>query len=155
MKRTVQIEERGRHILIHGLLLVMAGLLWGFVVPHTPYPRLALGAHIQLVTNGLLIVVMATVVLKLSHTVGIKSARVMLIAAWLIWPMALSEVANAWWGTSQMLPLAAREAGAAGGRSWQELVVTVTHAAAGLSLVLAWGLLVRGFLKRPGSESES
>jgi hypothetical protein len=28
--------ELGRHILIHGLLLVMAGLLWGFVVPLTP-----------------------------------------------------------------------------------------------------------------------
>jgi hypothetical protein len=26
------------------------------VVPHTPYPRLALGPHIQFVTNGLLLI---------------------------------------------------------------------------------------------------
>lgn len=35
-------QIRSRQILIHGLMLVMAGLLWGFVVPHTPYLRLAL-----------------------------------------------------------------------------------------------------------------
>ena len=33
--------------------------------------------------------------------------------------------------------------------AWQELVVKLTHIAAGLSLVVAWGLLVTGFLKKP------
>ena len=55
----LSIQDRTRHILIHGLMLFMVGLLWGFVVPHTPYPRLALGAHIQLITNGILIIAMA------------------------------------------------------------------------------------------------
>jgi len=146
----MDIELRGRRILLHGLLLVMAGLLWGFVVPHTPYPRLALGAHIQFVTNGLLIIVLATLLLKVSHNVGPTSARIMLIAAWLTWPMALSEAANAWWGTTQMLPLAASQAGASGGVPWQELVVKLTHIAAGLGLVFAWGLLVLGFVKKSG-----
>ena len=149
---TMHTQERGRHLLIHGLLLVMAGLLGGFVVPHTPYPRLALGAHIQFVTNGLLIIVMAALLLKLPHNVGPKSAGVMLLAAWLTWPMALSEAANAWWGTTGMLPIAAGQAGAAGGGAWQELVVKLTHMAAGLGLVCAWGLLVAGFLKKPASE---
>ena len=148
---SISIQERGRHILIHGMLLVMAGLLWGFVVPLTPYPRLALGAHIQLITNGLLIIVLACMLLTLSHNVGPKSAGVMLLAAWLIWLMALSEAVNAWWGTSQMLPIAAGQAGAKGGGAWQELVVRLTHLAAGIGLVLAWGLLVAGFLKRPAS----
>ena len=152
MNITMHIQERGRHILIHGLLLVMAGLLWGFVVPHTPYPRLALGAHIQFVTNGLLIIVMAAMLLKLSHNVGPKSAGVILLAAWLTWPMVLSEAANAWWGTTQMLPIAASQAGAAGGGTWQELVVKITHIAAGLGVVFAWGLLVAGFLKKPATE---
>jgi hydroxylaminobenzene mutase len=132
----MDIQERGRCILLHGLLLVLAGLLWGFVVPHTPYPRLALGAHIQFVTNGLLIIVIATLLLKVPHNVGSTSARIMLLAAWLTWPMALSEAANAWWGTTQMLPLAASQAGASGGAPWQELVVKLTHIAAGLGLVL-------------------
>jgi len=110
-----RVQNLGRQILIHGLLLVMVGLLWGFAVPLTPYPRLALGAHIQFVTNGLLILVMAILLLKFSHHVGPKSVVVMLLAAWLTWPMALSEAANAWWGTNQMLPIAAGQAAAPGG----------------------------------------
>lgn len=147
----MRIQNRSRHILMHGLMLVMVGLLWGFVVPHTPYPRLALGAHIQFVTNGILIIIMAAMLLKLPHNVGPKSAAAMLFVAWLIWPMALSEAANAWWGTTQMLPIAAGQAGAAGGAAWQELVVKLTHIAAGLGLVVAWGLLVAGFLKKPAA----
>ena len=86
----MSIHNRSRQILIHGLTLVMVGLVWGFLVPHTPHPRLALGAHIQFVTNGLLIIVMAMLLLKLPHNVGPKSAAVMLLAAWLTSPMALS-----------------------------------------------------------------
>lgn len=142
-------QNRSRQILIHGLLLVMVGLLWGFVVPLAPYPRLALGAHIQFVTKGLLIIVMAVLLLLLPHNVGPRSTSVMLCATWLIWPMALSEAANAWWGTTQMLPIAAGQANATGGAAWQELVVKLTHLAAGLSLVVAWGLLIAGFLKKP------
>jgi hydroxylaminobenzene mutase len=140
--------DRARHILITGLMLVMAGLIWGFVVPHTPHPRLALGAHIQFVTNGLLLIVMAALLLKFPHNIGSRSGGVMLLAAWLTWPMVLSEAANAWWGTTQILPIAAGQAGVTGGAPWQELVVKLTHIAAGLGLVVAWGLLVAGFLKK-------
>jgi hydroxylaminobenzene mutase len=142
-------QDRSRQILVHGLMLVMVGLLWGFFVPQTPFPRLALGAHIQLVTNGMLIIIMAVLLLALPHQVGPKSAAVMVLAAWLTWAMGLSEVANAWWGTTQMLPITAGQAGATGGRAWQELVVKLAHIAAGLGLVAAWALLSIGFLKRP------
>jgi len=144
-------QTRGNQILLQGLMLVMAGLIWGIVVPHTPHPRLALGAHIQFVSGGVLLIAMAIVLLKVPNNVGPKSAAVMLLAAWLTWPMALSEAANAWWGTTQMLPIAAGQAGAMGGAAWQELVVTLTHAVAGLALVVAWGLLVAGFLKKPAT----
>jgi (hydroxyamino)benzene mutase len=151
----MSIQDRSRGILIHGLMLVMVGLVWGFFVPHTPYPRLALGAHIQLVTNGLLIIIMAVLLMALPHRVGPKSAGVMALAAWLTWAMGLSEVGNAWWGTTQMLPIAAGQAGAPGGLGWQELVVKLTHIAAGLGLVAAWALLIIGFLKRPDAAGVS
>jgi (hydroxyamino)benzene mutase len=61
--------------------------------------------------------------------------------------MALSEVANAWWGTTQMLPISASQAGAVGGAEWQELLVKLTHIAAGLGLIAAWSLLIIGFVK--------
>ena len=149
----MSVHGGSRQILIHGMVLVLVGLVWGLAVPGTPHPRLALGAHIQLVTNGMLLVVLATAMLTLPHSVvGLKSVRVMVVAAWSTWAMAMSEVANAGWGTAQMLPIAASQAGATGGEPWQELVVALTHIAAGLGLIVAWALLVVGFLKHaPGT----
>ena len=118
-------------------------------MPLAPLPRLALVAHIQFIVNGLLLIVMAVLLLTLPHRVGPKSLGVMLLAAWLTWLMALSEAANAWWGTNQILPIAAQQAGAAGGAAWQELVMKLTHIASGLGLAAAWGLLLAGFLRKP------
>ena len=143
------VRDGGRRILLHGLLLILVGLVWGLFVQLTPYPRLALTAHIQFLTNGLLLVVLAVLLLGLHPAVGSRSVRIMLLAAWLTWPMALSEVANAWWGTNQMLPLAAAAAGATGGAPWQELTLQLTHVAAALGLIAAWALLVLGFVRRP------
>jgi hydroxylaminobenzene mutase len=145
----MSVQSSSRQILIHGLVLVLVGLVWGLFVPNTPYPRLALSAHIQFVTNGLLFIVLAVLLLALPHGVGRISAGVMLLSVWLTWTMGLSEVANAWWGTTQMLPIAAAQAGATGAAPWQELVVKLTHIAAGLGLIVAWSLLVVGFIKRP------
>lgn len=143
----MNVQKGGRQILIHGIALVLVGLVWGLVIPKTPYPRLALGAHIQFETNGLLFIVLAVLLLKLPHSVGSKSVWVMVLSVWLTWFMALSEAANAWWGTTQMLPIAASQAGATGGERWQELVVTLTHISAGIALIVAWALLLVGFVK--------
>lgn len=149
----MSVTGRSRQVLIHGLSLVMVGLVWGIFVPSTPYPRLALVAHIQFTSNGLLYVVLATLLLTLRHDVGPRSSAVMVGAAWLTWPMLLSQVANAWWGTQEMLPIAAQQAGAHGAAPWQELVLTVTHALGGLAIVIAWGLLIAGFLRRPSAHA--
>lgn len=141
------VRRGSRQILIHGMVLVLVGLLWGFAVPGTPHPRLALGAHIQFVTNGMLFIVMALALLTLPHRVELKSIWVMVLAAWLTWGMAMSEVANSWWGTIKTLSIAASQAGATGGKPWQELVVTFTHLTAGLGLIIAWTLLMVGVLK--------
>src|SRR5438105_4532465 len=110
----MDVPKGARQILLHGLALVLAGLVWGFAVPLTPYPRLALGAHIQFVLGGMLLLLLALLLLTLPHRVGPRSVAVMVLAAWLTWPMALSEAANAWWGANQMLPLAAGQASAPG-----------------------------------------
>ncbi len=144
----MSVRSGSRQLLIHGMVLVLVGLVCGLLVPGTPYPRLALGAHIQFVTNGMLFIVLATALLALPHSVGLKSVWVMVVAAWLTWTMAISEVANSWWGTTQMLSIAASQAGATGGEPWQELVVKLTHIGAGLGLIVAWSFLVFGFLKQ-------
>jgi (hydroxyamino)benzene mutase len=147
----VNVQGGGRQILIHGAALVLVGLVWGLIVPATPHPRLALGAHIQFISNGMLFVVLATALLALPHGVGPRSVWVMVLAAWLTWAMALSEVANSWWGTTQTLPIAASQAGVRGAESWQELVVRVAHMGAGLALIIAWSLLIAGLLKAASS----
>ena len=143
------IQTGGKQILLQGMALILAGLLWGFAPSLTPYPRLAVGAHIQFETNGLLFVVLGILLLKLPHSAGDKAVWVIVVSAWLTWLMALSEVANAWWGTSRMLPIAAKQAGAAGAAPWQELVVKLCHIPAALGLILSWGLLIIGFVKHP------
>jgi (hydroxyamino)benzene mutase len=143
------IEKGSRQLLIHGLALIFVGLVWGLAVPKTPYPRLALGAHVQFEESGILILVVALLLMKVPNRVGRKSVAVILLSAWLLWVMVFSEVGNAWWGTTQMLPIAAREAGAVGGTPWQEMVVKLSHIAAGLGLIVAWGLLMIGFIKTP------
>ncbi len=139
-------QGRSRQILLHGLALVLAGLVWGIAVPHTPFPRLALVAHIQFATNGMLFIVMAVVLLVVPNRVTPRATLVMLIAVWLTWPMFLSQVANAWWGTKEILPIAAAQAGVAGGTGWQEAILTLTHVVGGLAALLAWVLLLRGFI---------
>jgi len=140
-----------KQILIHGLAFILVGLVWGLIVPHTPYPRLALGAHVQFEGSGVLFIVVAILLLKIPHRVGTKSIWVILLSVWLTWLMALSEVANAWWGTIQMLPIAAHQAGATGGAPWQELIVKLTHISAGLALIIAWTLLTIGIAKTPSA----
>jgi hydroxylaminobenzene mutase len=149
----MSVPGRSRQILFHGLMLVLVGLVWGLFVPATPFPRLALGAHVQFVTNGMLLIVLAVLLLALPHGVGRGSTTVMLVSAWLTWPMALSEVANAWWGTRQTLPIVAEQAGASGGAPWQELIVTATHMVAGVMLIVAWALLVVGFARHRSPSS--
>ena len=136
-----------KQILIHGMSLILVGLIWGLVVPHTTYPRLALSAHIGFEGNGMLLIVAAVLLIKLPHAAGRITIGTMLLTAWLVWIMMISEVANAWWGTTQILPIAAQQAGATGGTSAQELFVKLAHIVAGLALIIAWMLLMIGFIK--------
>ncbi|MBX9652244.1 hypothetical protein K2Y11_01355 [bacterium] len=151
----MNVSKGARQILLHGLALVLAGLIWGFLVPATPYPRLALVAHIQFEVNGLLYIVVSVLLLALPHQVGPKSIKAMLVAVWLTWLMVLSEIGNSWWGTIQTLPIAASQAAATGGSSWQELIVKLSHLLAGAGLTVAWFLLFVGFWIRTPEKCES
>jgi hydroxylaminobenzene mutase len=144
----VEVQKRSRQILRHALALILCGLVWGAIVPHTPYPRLALTAHIQFMVNGLLFVVMAVLLHAIPNKVGPRSAFIMLMAVWLTWIMLASEVGNAWWGTKEILPLAAEQAGAEGGTEAQELAVALAHIISSVGLIAAWSLLVAGFWGR-------
>ncbi|KZO92033.1 hypothetical protein CALVIDRAFT_530457 [Calocera viscosa TUFC12733] len=124
-------------LLRHGALLQLFGLLWGFVVPMTPYPRLALSAHIGATGHSLMLLAIGFIV-SLEDAVNVQSAwktTTLLVAPYAVWAMILSECANSAWGTKQLLALAAAAAKVVGGEAWQEAVVTIVHVVGGLAEV--------------------
>jgi hydroxylaminobenzene mutase len=146
-----------RSNLRQGAVYMLVGLVWRMVVPATPFPRLALTAHIQLTAHGVLFLVAGLVISHLPITKGGVSAKLLIAGPWLTWPVMLTEVANAWWGARNMLPIAAGQAGAAGAEAWQEGAVTVAHLVGALVLLVYWGVILAGLFRNPvkGEEATS
>jgi len=138
-----------RSNLRQGAIYMMVGLIWGMAIPATPFPRLALGAHIQLTVNGIMFLVAGLVILHLPITTGSVSAKILIAGPWLVWPVMLTEMGNAWWGTRNMLPIAAEQAGAAGAAAWQENIVTVAHLLGAVALIAYWGVILGGLFREP------
>ena len=144
-----------RITLIHGVALMLAGLLFGAAVGAAPYPRLALGAHIQLTTNGVMFIVAGLLLAYLGANLRGISRLVLVAAPWGAWAMALSEAANAWWGASKTLPLAAAQAGATGGAPWQENLVLVAHIIGALAVLAYWFVIFAALLRTKVSEPDA
>ena len=138
-----------RSNLRQGAVYMLVGLVWGMVIPASPFPRLALGAHIQLTAHGVMFLVAGLVILRLSIVTGSVSAKILVAGPWLTWPVMLTEMANAWWGARNTLPIAAEQAGAAGAVLWQETIVTFAHMVGALVLVLYWGVILAGLFRNP------
>ena len=128
---------------------MLIGLIWGMAISSTPFPRLALGAHIQLTAHGIMFLVAGLVILHLHQRVGRLAAIILTAAPWLTWPVMLSEMANAWWGTRKMLPISAEQAGAIGAEAWQENIVSVTHLIGAVALIAFWGVILVGLIRIP------
>jgi hypothetical protein len=130
---------------LNGAGLMFAGLISGALIPVAPYPRLMLSAHnAGFTVSGTLSIVAALLVSSALSTISRRAAGIVIAAHVALWALSLSEVAAAFWGTSQAIPLAAGEAGAPGGAPWQETIVIVCHAVPALLLIVGWALLVRG-----------
>ncbi len=152
MTRTQHVS---RSNLRQGAALMMVGLLWGMVVPATPYPRLALGAHIQLTGSGVMFLVAGLVISHLGLGAGTLSGGILTAGPWFAWFMALSEMANAWWGTRNMLPIAAQQAGATGAAAWQEHAVSAAHMVAAIVLIAYWGTILVGLFRNQRSSGKA
>src|SRR6516225_9601629 len=144
-----------RSNLPQGAVYMLVGLIWGVVVPATPFPRLALTVHIQLTANGIMFLVAGLVILRLPIAKSGVSAKILIAGLWLTWPVMLTEMVNAWWGARNMLPIAAGQAGAVGAQSWQETSVTVAHLLGALVLLVYWGVIVAGLFRSPVKREEA
>jgi hydroxylaminobenzene mutase len=144
-----------RSNLRQGAVYMLVGLVWGAVIPASPFPRLALGAHIQLTAHGIMFLVAGLVILRLPIATGGVSAKMLVAGPWLTWPVMLTEMANAWWGARNTLPIAAEQAGAAGAAVWQETIVTVAHLIGALVLLVYWGVILAGLFRKPAKGEEA
>lgn len=136
-----------RSNLRHGAALMVFGLLWGMAIGSAPYPRLALGAHIQFTTNGLMFIVGALAIAHIGAGGGSLTRWTLCLAPWGAWVMALSEGINAWWGAAKVLPIAAAQAGATGAAPWQEAIVTTAHVVGALTVLAYWSVILRSLYK--------
>jgi hydroxylaminobenzene mutase len=144
-----------RSNLRQGAVYMLVGLIWGMVVPATPFPRLALTAHIQLTANGIMFLVAGLVILRLPFAKSGLSAIILVAGPWLTWPVMLTEMVNAWWGARNMLPIAAGQAGAVGAQPWQETSVTVAHLIGALVLIVYWCVILTGLVRMPIKAKET
>jgi hydroxylaminobenzene mutase len=138
---------------------MMVGLMWGLVVRAAPFPRLALGAHIELTAHGVMFLVGGLVISHLSFAANGMASRILVSAPWLTWLAMVSEMANGWWGTTKMLPIAAAQAGATGAAGWQEGIVTAAHLVGAIVLIVYWAVILVGLFRineanTAGSEAE-
>src|SRR5262249_35046176 len=132
-----------------GAVYMIIGLIWGMIVPKTPFPRLGLGAHIQLTATGVMFLVAGLVISHRGLGTGRFCSRILVAGPWLTWPVMLTEMANAWWGTRHMLSIAAQQAGAPGGLPWQEGLVTAAHILGAVVLLVYWGTIITGLFAKP------
>jgi hydroxylaminobenzene mutase len=145
----IELSQVSRSNLRQGAIYMLVGLLWGMVIPATSFPRLALGAHIQLTAHGVMFLVAGLVMLHLPLAKGGWSEKVLIAGPWLTWPVMLTEMANGWWGARKTLPIAAEQAGALGAEPWQETIITLSHLIGGVVLIVYWGVIVAGLFRVP------
>jgi hydroxylaminobenzene mutase len=153
------LSQASRSNLRQGAVYMMVGLLWGLVVPAAPFPRLALGAHIELTAHGVMFLVAGLVISHLPLAANGIASRILVSAPWLTWLLMLSEMANGWWGTTKMLRIAAAQAGATGAAGWQEGIVTAAHLIGAVVLIAYWAVILVGLFcftspNAAGSEAE-
>lgn len=142
-------QTTSRSNLRQGAAYVLAGLLWGVAVPVTPFPRLALVAHVELVGQGAMFLVAGLLITHLGLGSGGWARRLLVATPWLGWPAMLTEMANAWWGSKDILAIAARQAGAPGALAWQETLVMATHVLGAACLFAYWVTILAALLRNP------
>ncbi len=150
-----ELSHVSRSNLRQGAVYMLVGLVWGMVIPASPFPRLALGAHLQLTTHGVMFLVAGLVILHLPFARGGVSAKILIAGPWLTWGVMLTEMANGWWGARKTLPIAAGQAGAVGAEPWQETIVTVAHLIGAVVLIVYWGVIVAGLFRKPSKGEEA
>jgi len=142
LSTTMSQTTLGLGLVRNGAILLTTSLIWGTQISNTPYPRIALSTHVNMLQHGLLSIA-AGLVLREHGLVGKMDdwqVWVVFIPHMYLWVLGIASVCNTFWGTNKFLTILAKESDAPGGKTWQEVFVKCASLGAGL-LIPAWGVL--------------
>ncbi len=125
-----------------GVLLVLAGLVVGILVPRFASPRLALSTHLLAVMQGILLMVLGVVWPRLTLATAVSAAGAGLLVFGCVAAWAANLLGALWGAGNTLLPLAA---GPARGTALQEGLIAALLRTGGAALIAAtlivlWGL---------------
>ncbi len=138
------VDRQPKHArLLNGAILILLGLLSGFVTPAVTNPRMGLSAHVGGVLNGMLLIVLGLAWPHVRLPSRLKRAMtwLLLLSLYGIWGFTLL---GAVFGTSQAAPIAGE---GFSGERWQEALVTGGLTVAAFAILAAILVLVYGFAK--------
>jgi hypothetical protein len=95
-----------RTLIAFGASCQFSGMVLGMFVPAMPFPRLGLGAHINIMSTGILS--LGTGLILYQPNLVQMSSPLLQFVRWAFYSTVLgigSETMNAWWGTNQFLSI--------------------------------------------------
>jgi (hydroxyamino)benzene mutase len=140
-----------RTLLRAGFLLFLLALLTGFAIPAFRNQKMALGAHLTGVMNGLVLIALgfAWGYLALRPAAAKAVKGLFLYSAYANWATTCLAAA---WGTSRLAPLNGAGFSAA---PWQETIVEVLQVSLALAIVAGAALVVYGLRPAAASAAEA
>lgn len=141
-------SSQSQRLLQAGVALFLAAVLLGLAIPHFTVPRLALSAHLVGILQGIFLVVVGLVWVRLNLT-----PRQFMLVFWLVLYQAVAApvsnlLAAAWGAGNSIIPMAA---GAAHGSTAQEAVINGGLRSAGAALIVALVLILWGLRRAPAA----
>jgi hydroxylaminobenzene mutase len=149
MNSSESAQRQGHRLLQLGVLLFLAALLVGLVVPKFAVPRLGLSVHLLGLLQGIFLMVLGVVWPRLHVSPATGQAGVFLVVYGCFGAWTANLLAAIWGAGNTMLPIAA---GAAQGTSIQEGVISVALRSAAVSLIAAAALVLWGLRSFPGRQ---
>lgn len=133
----------GRRLVLLGAVLVMLGLLTGFVSSSLANPRMGLASHLEGLMNGTLLIALGAAWghVRLSPTAERWTIGLLAFGSLANWLATL--LAAIWGAGGETMPLTAAGHQAA---AWQESVVTGLLITLSFAMVAAVALVVKGLL---------
>ena len=130
-----------QHLLFHGTLLFLLGLINGALIPLFLNKRMGLSAHLAGVQNGLALIAFGLIWPHATVPLAGIAFWSALISMYGIW---FGLILAAIWGTSKSTPIAGKGFAAT---SWKENLVTVIIQSTSVAAILATSLLLVGLYK--------